>query len=94
MKNLKTLSIEEVEAINNYLETNPQYDGYDQPVEMDDLDVDGEGNIVYAYRWKTRSYTEEGHGFHTITENYDEEYQTLLQADKLRQLVENAKGNN
>lgn len=83
---IKNLPIETVEIINQFLEEHPAYDRYEQPVEMDDLDIDEDGNIVYCYRWKTRTHIEEGHGFHTLVENYDEEYAFLLTKEQLEEL--------
>lgn len=90
----RNLKIEEIEAVNEYLESNPQYDRYDQPIEMDDLDMNGDGDIVYAYSWKTRAYTEEGHGIHHMVENYDEQYVTLLTKEQLENEVKSRKENN
>lgn len=84
---IKNLPIETVEIINQYLEDYPTYNLYDQPIEMDDLDVSGDGDIIYCYRWETRYSTEEGHGLYKTPENYNEEYVFLLTSNQLKDLI-------
>jgi hypothetical protein len=90
MKNLKQLSIEKVEVINEYLINNPKFNYIGQPIEMDDLDINKDGDIVYPYKSKIRTYTEEGHGIHTMTETYDVEFETLLTGIELTKILERA----
>lgn len=90
---LRTLTIEQIEAVQNYLEQNPAWDRYEQPVEMDDLDMDVDGNIQYCYSWKTRSECNDSTGFNTVTEMYDEQYITLLTKEQLEAEVKSRKEN-
>lgn len=94
MKNLKTLTIEQAEALNEYLENNPCYDRYDQPIEIDDLDINSFGDIVYAYSWKTREVGGDASvGFNSIIETYDEQYVTLITREQLLNEVISKKEN-
>lgn len=84
---LLQLSIEQLEAIHNYLQENPVYDRYEQPVEMDDLDVNENGDIGYCYSWKVRSECNESTGYNTVNEMYDEQYNILLTKHQLDKLI-------
>lgn len=90
---LRNLSIEQIEAVQNHLEQNPAWDRYEQPIEMDDLDMDVDGNIKYCYSWKTRSEGGDSTGFNTVTEMYDEQYVTLLTKEQLEAEVKSRKQN-
>jgi len=90
---LRTLTIEQIEAVQNYLEQNPAWDRYEQPIEMDDLDMDVDGNIQYCYSWKTCIDCDDCTGFNTVTEMYDEQYITLLTKEQLEAEVKSRKEN-
>lgn len=90
--NYKNFEENVVETIQEYLDANPQYDQFDQGIIRSDLFMDDKGNVVYAYAWKTKSYTEEGHGFHSIGEDSDHKYAILLTREQLKnELQSNAK---
>lgn len=73
-----------LETIAEYLDANPQYNMHDDGIVFGDLLMDSNGNIVYAYSWKTTHHTEEGHGFHSIAETSDPKYAILLTREQLK----------
>jgi hypothetical protein len=86
MTNINYKNYEEnvVNTIQEYLDNNPQCDVFDQSIVRSDLFMDDKGNVVYAYAWKTKFHTEEGHGFHSIGEDSDHKYAILLTREQLK----------
>lgn len=82
--NYKNFEQNVIETISEYLDANPQYDMFDDGILIHDLLMDANGNIVYAYSWKTKYHVEEGHGFHSIAETSDPKYAILLTREQLK----------
>lgn len=89
MKNLKKLSIAEAEAVHNYFDHHQPKDLYDNHVDIDELEIDDEGDIVYPYAWET--YLEEGadgnNGYNSQYGSRNVQYETLLTKQELESII-------
>lgn len=86
MLNINYKNFEEnvVNTIQEYLDNNPQYDQFDQGIIRSDLFMNEDGDVVYAYSWKTKYHTEEGHGFLSVAEDSNHKYIILLTREQLK----------
>jgi len=89
MRNLKNLTEEEIETLEVMLEVTPVFDFRGERIELSDLEVSVGGDIIYLYSYDvTEVGNDDASGYNSILEYSNEEYQILVTAKKLKELVE------
>jgi len=83
--NYKNFEESFVEKVEDYLLHNPTTDYADEKITLDDLYLNDQGNIVYLYSAKVKSYFDKD-SYQTTYETTDEKYAILISREQIKQL--------
>lgn len=84
--NYKNFEESFVEKVESYLSHNPATADYsNEPITLDDLYLNDQGNIVYLYSAKVKSYFDKD-SYQTTYETTDEKYAILISREQIKTL--------
>lgn len=83
--NYKNFEESFIEKVENHLTHNPATDWLDEPITMDDLYLDDNGDIVYLYSCKIHHHFDKD-SYQTTYETSDEKYALFITRDQIKTL--------
>lgn len=89
---INKLSEDEIEVLETFINENPQFDDADEKIQLDDLQIDSDGNIEYLYTCDAKVYFDED-SKQSTTEYTNHKYVILMTKKQLEESVKSNKQN-